>query len=367
MKQSKLIQNPQKQVKVIKYIPQITSTSQGSQRLNTISEKTRTHKSKPISTNRQTKEPTSDKKKTFSSATIKKDENEDIPRSLLCNICRELVKEPTCCYQCKTLFCTKCLLNALERKHKCPRCFKIILPDVLKPLDLTEEFENCILPCKYIGCKEKLNLLSFHEHLNTCEFRVIKDNIMLRNIDMFAVKSNEEDLYMKNYNNEILQKEQNFRILADSQKILSTDEEMDKIMKDFYNSKINCEDQKDLATCFMNCNDFINSFAKDLEEMAMKSKETDSQLKVINDNIKSNEEEEEEEEEKKDALEPMNEPQDDYPEVSEGQQEMQEQCDYNEEMNEEEYQDEEEQYEQEQNEVEFGEDHFEKLNKEYDA
>ena len=58
---------------------------------------------------------------------ILKDISKEIPNSLKCNLCKNLVKSPTKCYQCKALFCKECLFNVLNKNKKCPKCFKIIL------------------------------------------------------------------------------------------------------------------------------------------------------------------------------------------------------------------------------------------------
>ena len=42
---------------------------------------------------------------------IMKDFSKEIPKSLICNICHNLVKSPTQCYQCKALFCKECLFQ----------------------------------------------------------------------------------------------------------------------------------------------------------------------------------------------------------------------------------------------------------------
>ena len=50
---------------------------------------------------------------------ILKDVSKEVPKSLKCNICNNLVKAPTKCYQCKALFCKDCLSAVLDKNKKC--------------------------------------------------------------------------------------------------------------------------------------------------------------------------------------------------------------------------------------------------------
>lgn len=124
-----------------------------------------------------------------------KDISKEIPKSLLCNICKNLVKNPTKCYQCKALFCKDCLLNILEKNHKCPKCFKIISENLIKNASLDIEFKNTFIKCKYTGCKESINLLSYEEHLNICPFRNIKDSVEIDNLVYFNSLPFNQDPY----------------------------------------------------------------------------------------------------------------------------------------------------------------------------
>ena len=156
---------------------------------------------------------------------IPKDIAKEIPKSLLCNICKNLVKQPTKCYQCKALFCKECLLNNLEKNHKCPKCFKIISENLVKNADFDNEFKNTFIKCKYTGCKESANLFDYEEHLRTCPFKNIKDTLEIDNLVYFnslpfnkdpysnsvlmdyALKKAEDDLKINNETSYITPKE----------------------------------------------------------------------------------------------------------------------------------------------------------------
>ena len=126
---------------------------------------------------------------------IPKDISKEIPKSLLCNICKKLVKNPTKCYQCKALFCRDCLLNILEKNHKCPKCFKIISENLIKNTGLDNEFKNTFIKCKYTGCKEAVNLYDYEEHLKICPFKNIKDSIEIDNLVYFDSLPFNQDPY----------------------------------------------------------------------------------------------------------------------------------------------------------------------------
>jgi len=126
---------------------------------------------------------------------IPKDISKEIPKSLLCNICKKLVKNPAKCYQCKALFCRDCLLNILEKNHKCPKCFKIISENLIKNTGLENEFKNTFIKCKYTGCKEAVNLYDYEEHLKICPFKNIKDSLEIDNLIYFDSLPFNQDPY----------------------------------------------------------------------------------------------------------------------------------------------------------------------------
>ena len=126
---------------------------------------------------------------------ILKDFSKEIPKSLICNLCQNLVKSPTQCYQCKALFCKECLFSVLNKDKKCPKCFKIISTNLLKKTKLDNEFKNTFIKCKYIGCKESVNLYDYENHLKKCAFKDIKDNVDIDNLVYFNSLSIKDDPY----------------------------------------------------------------------------------------------------------------------------------------------------------------------------
>jgi hypothetical protein len=126
---------------------------------------------------------------------ILKDISKEIPASLLCNLCKKLVKSPTKCYQCNALFCKECLFSVLDKNKKCPKCFKIISKNLLKNAKLDNEFKNTFIKCKYTGCKESINLYDYEEHLKVCPFKDIKDNLQIDNLVYFDTLPIKDDPY----------------------------------------------------------------------------------------------------------------------------------------------------------------------------
>ena len=126
---------------------------------------------------------------------ILKDISKEIPSSLLCNLCKKLVKSPTKCYQCNALFCKECLFSILDKNKKCPKCFKIISKNLLKNAKLDNEFKNTFIKCKYTGCKESINLYDYEEHLKVCPFKDIKDNLQIDNLVYFDTLPIKDDPY----------------------------------------------------------------------------------------------------------------------------------------------------------------------------
>ena len=126
---------------------------------------------------------------------ILKDVSKEIPKSLLCNLCHNLVKSPTKCYQCNALFCKECLFSVLNKDKKCPKCFKIISKNLLKNAKLDNEFKNTFIKCKYTGCKESVNLFEYENHLKICAFKDIKDNLDIDNLVYFNTLPIKDDPY----------------------------------------------------------------------------------------------------------------------------------------------------------------------------
>lgn len=141
------------------------------------------------------KDPTSRPAININFKEIPKDISKEVPKSLLCNICKTLVKTPSRCYQCRALFCRDCILNVLEKNHKCPKCFKIISENLVKNADFDKEFKNTYIKCKYTGCKESVNLFDYEEHLKICPFKNIKDSLEIDNLVYFNSLPFNQDPY----------------------------------------------------------------------------------------------------------------------------------------------------------------------------
>ena len=187
---------------------------------------------------------------------VPKDISKEIPKSLLCNICKNLVKNPTKCYQCKALFCKDCLLNILEKNHKCPKCFKIISENLIKNAGLENEFKNTFIKCKYTGCKESVNLFNYEEHLKICPFKNIKDSLEIDNLVYFnslpfnqdpysnsvlmnySIKKAEDDI---NLNNEVSYVEDNAKIEEEYNDLIN--ERGDVVTLDIFKNIIECGKQ----------------------------------------------------------------------------------------------------------------------------
>ena len=187
---------------------------------------------------------------------VPKDISKEIPKSLLCNICKNLVKNPTKCYQCKALFCKNCLLNILEKNHKCPKCFKIISENLIKNAGLDNEFKNTFIKCKYTGCKESVNLFNYEEHLKICPFKNIKDSLEIDNLVYFnslpfnqdpysnsvlmnySIKKAEDDI---NLNNEVSYVEDNAKIEEEYNDLIN--ERGDVVTLDIFKNIIECGKQ----------------------------------------------------------------------------------------------------------------------------
>ena len=178
---------------------------------------------------------------------ILKDVSKEVPKSLKCNICNNLVKAPTKCYQCKALFCKDCLSAVLDKNKKCPKCFKIISKKLLKTAKLDNEFKNTFIKCKYIGCKESVNLLNYEEHLKNCEFKDIKDSVQIDNLVYFNSQSIKEDPYSNSILMEYSVKNAQDEIEINKQTSLIDTDEI--IQKKFFSKTNNYK-------CFMHFNFF---------------------------------------------------------------------------------------------------------------
>ena len=212
---------------------------------------------------------------------ILKDISKEVPKSLLCNLCKSLVKSPTKCYQCKALFCKECLFNVLNKNKKCPKCFKIISKKLLKNANLDNELKNTFIKCKYIGCKESVNLLNYEEHLKNCEFKDIKHSVQIDNLVYFNSQSIKEDPYsnsilmeysVKNAENEIeINKETS---------LIDTNETIEKKYEDWTN-----ESGTDVENNFKNILENGKKIEDDILELENRKKEVNDIIKEMQSKI----------------------------------------------------------------------------------
>ena len=212
---------------------------------------------------------------------ILKDVSKEVPKSLKCNICNNLVKAPTKCYQCKALFCKDCLSAVLDKNKKCPKCFKIISKKLLKNANLDNELKNTFIKCKYIGCKESVNLLNYEEHLKNCEFKDIKDSVQIDNLVYFNSQSIKEDPYsnsilmeysVKNAENEIeINKETS---------LIDTNETIEKKYEDWTN-----ESGTDVENNFKNILENGKKIEDDILELENRKKEVNDIIKEMQSKI----------------------------------------------------------------------------------
>ena len=169
-----------------------------------------------------------------------KDITKEIPTHLLCNICKKLVKVPTKCYQCNALFCKNCLSKVLEKKHKCPKCFKIISENLLKNENFDNEFKNTFIKCKHTGCKEALNLYDYEEHLLKCEFRHIKHTSDIDNLVYFNNLPFNEDPYSNNIIMDYsMMKVKNEMKMANENSYVENDEKIEEKLNNLVQGKDN--------------------------------------------------------------------------------------------------------------------------------
>ena len=212
---------------------------------------------------------------------ILKDISKEVPKSLICNFCNNLVKAPTKCYQCKALFCKDCLTSVLDKNKKCPKCFKIISKKLLKNANLDNELKNTFIKCKYIGCKESVNLLNYEEHLKNCEFKDIKDSVQIDNLVYFNSQSIKEDPYsnsilmeysVKNAENEIeINKETS---------LVDTNETIEKKYEDWTN-----ESGTDVENNFKNILENGKKIEDDILELENRKKEVNDIIKEMQSKI----------------------------------------------------------------------------------
>ena len=212
---------------------------------------------------------------------ILKDVSKEVPKSLKCNICNNLVKAPTKCYQCKALFCKDCLSAVLDKNKKCPKCFKIISKKLLKNANLDNELKNTFIKCKYIGCKESVNLLNYEEHLKNCEFKDIKDSVQIDNLVYFNSQSIKEDPYSNSILMEYSVKNAQDEIEINKQtSLIDTDEIIQKKYEDWTN-----ESSNEAENNFKNIFESGKKIEEDILELENRKKEVNDIIKEMQSKI----------------------------------------------------------------------------------
>ena len=212
---------------------------------------------------------------------IIKDISKEIPKSLLCMMCKNLVKSGTKCYQCKALFCKECLFNFLKKNKKCPKCFKIISKELLKPALLENEFKNTFIKCKHLGCKESINLLNYENHINNCPFKNIKNDNEIDNLVLF----NTLPLNQNPYSNSVLIDYS----VTKAEKDVLLDEKVSHIDdNDFIENKYDdiIEKKNEDNILFKNIVDTMNEFDNDVEIMEKNKKDVNDEIKELQSKIK---------------------------------------------------------------------------------
>ena len=212
---------------------------------------------------------------------ILKDISKEVPKSLICNLCNTLVKAPTKCYQCKALFCKDCLTSVLDKNKKCPKCFKIISKKLLKNANLDNELKNTFIKCKYIGCKESVNLLNYEEHLKNCEFKDIKDSVQIDNLVYFNSQSIKEDPYSNSILMEYSVKNAQDEIEINKQtSLIDTDEIIQKKYEDWTN-----ESSNEAENNFKNIFESGKKIEEDILELENRKKEVNDIIKEMQSKI----------------------------------------------------------------------------------
>ena len=265
--------------KVSKYNPTLKQTTKSKASINTKLSKKTTVESNILKVKEDTSLIRPSININFKS--IFKDISKEIPKSLLCNICKNLVKSGTKCYQCNALFCQECLYSILNKNKKCPKCFKIISKELLKPLSLEHEFKNTFIKCKYFGCKESINLLNYENHLQNCAFKNIKNDNEIDNLVHFNTMSLEKDPY----SNSVLMDYS----ISKAEKDILLNEKISYINdNDFIENKYAdiIEGKNEENPLFKNILDTMNEFNDDVENMDKKKKAVNDEIKELQSKIK---------------------------------------------------------------------------------
>lgn len=132
----------------------------------------------------------------FTTNKIIKPELNNVDLNLLCFLCLKLMNNPAVCYKCDTRFCKECLVNFALDKQRCPKCYHIISPYLVKDINLIEEYANTLVKCNYPGCQEQYSLLEIRSHMETCVFKETHDE-QRQKVNKFRFIRYEDDHYVK--------------------------------------------------------------------------------------------------------------------------------------------------------------------------
>ena len=94
--------------------------------------------------------------------------------SITCNICLDIIIEPTMCMKCQNVYCKECIQNWLKINNRCPnRCEN---PNYQKSLSTGELLSKLNFNCK--NCQSIINYNKMEKHcLSKCQLGKKLDNI----------------------------------------------------------------------------------------------------------------------------------------------------------------------------------------------
>ena len=104
--------------------------------------------------------------------------NSPVPHGLLCNICKDVLRNPKSCKNGGHLFCHYCIHQWLTRVKKCPQCKKHLTPETLvHPQQCFLRILNDLeIKCDYHerGCYRPIPLGNLEVHVSRCGFAPVK-------------------------------------------------------------------------------------------------------------------------------------------------------------------------------------------------
>ena len=106
----------------------------------------------------------------------------------MCSVCLDLVQAPVDCTQCQNLLCERCLAAI---QSVCPnKCGQGFVPVARESRpDLFELMRLVKLRCTYAQCEEVLDMASYREHQQVCEFNRDEINCPSRGCQYKALDS----------------------------------------------------------------------------------------------------------------------------------------------------------------------------------